>query len=95
MVDQPLFVRVRAHELRADLVVDRVYGLPHTQTVVPIIAVAQLDGLELPGGRAAGHGGRRDRAVIQRDLDLDGGVAPRVQDLAAEHRIDRRHRCSS
>jgi hypothetical protein len=55
------------------------------------VAVAQLDRLVLAGGRAAGHGGTRHRAVVQRHLHLDRGIAPRVQDLASADLFDDRH----
>ena len=47
-----------------------------------LAAVAQLDRLELAGGGARGHGGAAGRAGIERDVDLDRRVAPRVEDLA-------------
>ena len=50
--------------------------------VAPRIAVAQLHRLVRAGGGAARHGGATERAVVERDVDLDRGVAARVQDLA-------------
>ena len=47
-----------------------------------LAAVAQLDGLELPG-RSAGRNGRAaERAGLEPHVDLDGRVAARVEDLA-------------
>ena len=55
-------------------------------------AVAELDGLERAGGRAARHAGPADGPVVEHDLDLDGRVSPGVQDLPGMHRFNGRHR---
>ena len=47
-----------------------------------VAAVAQLDRLELAGRGARRHGGEAARARLEDDLDLDGRVAARVEDLA-------------
>ena len=44
-------------------------------------AVAQLDGLEGAGGGAARHGRPAEAAVVEDDLDLDGGVSAGVENL--------------
>src|SRR5207248_9403466 len=60
--------------------------------LVPVrVAVAQFEGLEGAGGRPGRYRGARDRAVVQPDLDLDGGVAARVQDLARDDCLDGGH----
>ena len=49
--------------------------------VAGLVAVPQLDGL-VDAGRGAGRdGGPAQRAVLRDDVDLDGGVAARVEDL--------------
>src|SRR5690606_4966285 len=53
--------------------------------------VTQLDGLELAGRGAGGHRGTTERAVVQDDLDLDGRVAPGVQDFAGGDVVDDGH----
>ena len=48
-----------------------------------LVAVAQLEGLKLAGGRTAGGSAAANRAVGQPDLGLNSGVAAGVDDLAA------------
>ena len=55
------------------------------------VLVAELERLVLAGGRAAGHGGSAERAVVQRDVDLDGGVATGVEDHAGVDLVDAGH----
>ena len=64
----------------------------HALAAVALAAVAQLDGLVGAGAGAARHDGPPARAREQLDLDLDGGVAPRVEDLAPDDLDDRAHR---
>ena len=54
----------------------------HALAAVAVAAVAELDGLELAGGRARRDDGPPGGAGREEDLDLDGGVAARVEDLA-------------
>ena len=56
--------------------------------VALLVAVAELDRLVGAGAGPRGHGGPAERAVGQDDVDLDGRVAPAVEDLASEHRGD-------
>ena len=56
-----------------------------------VVTVAELQRLVL-----AGRGTRRDRrtaerAVVERDVDLDGGVAARIEDLASVNAFDQGH----
>src|SRR5699024_9756768 len=46
-------------------------------------AVAQLHRLVLTGRGSAGHGGPPESAGGEHDVDLDGGVTARIEDLAA------------
>src|SRR6185369_2826310 len=55
------------------------------------VAVAQLDGLEGAGRRSRRHRGARGRPVVEADLDLHGGVAPRVEDLPSNDGFDGCH----
>ncbi len=74
---------VHAHQELGQLVVDVVDGLGDALAhVAVLVAVAQLNGLELAGGGAGGDNGAAKGAVLQKDLDLDGGVAAGVKDLA-------------
>ena len=91
LVDLALVVGTHALDGRADLLDHRVDGLLHALAEVAIAAVAQLDRLELAGRRAARHGGAAERAVVEQHLDLDGGVAARVEDLAGADCFDGCH----
>src|SRR5258708_12162646 len=57
---------------------------------VLVAAVPELDRLERAGRGPAGHGGPPERAIIEHDLDLDGGISARVQDLPAVNCFDGR-----
>jgi hypothetical protein len=59
-----------------------------------IAAVAQLQRLELAGGGTRRHRGDAAGAGLQADLDLDGGIAARVEDLAATYIGDDGHTAS-
>src|SRR5687768_13070812 len=79
-------------QLGPDLVEDREDRLLHALAAVALaVAVAQLHGLEGPGARAARDCSPGDRAVVERHLDLDSGVAARVEDLAGADGVDARH----
>ena len=56
-----------------------------------LVAVAQLPGLVGAGAGAAGDGGGAGRAVGERDVDLDGGIAAAIENLAAANIDDRAH----
>ena len=92
LVDQPLLGGVVADQLRADLLDDGEDGLLDTLALVAVlVAVAQLDGLERAGGGAGGDGGAARAAVVEADLDLDGGVASGVEDFPGYDDVDGRH----
>ena len=87
-VDGALVVGVEADECLARAVLTASHGLQHALAEVALAAVAQLDGLELAGGGAGRHGRATDGSVVEGHLDLDGGVAARVQDLAGADGFD-------
>ena len=91
LVDEPLLGRLEADQLRADHVEHRVDGLADPLAAVALAAVAQLDRLEGAGRGTRGDRGAADGAVVEGDLDLDGGVAARVEDLARADSLDGRH----
>ena len=91
-VDDALVGGVDALDGRAELVDDGGDGLLDALAAVALlVAVAQLVGLERAGGGAGGDGGAGDHAVLEQDLDLDGRVAARVQDLAGVDGVDGGH----
>jgi hypothetical protein len=81
-----------AEELGRNLVHHAVDGPADSLTAVLGAAVAQLDGLERAGGRAAWHAGPAKGTVVEDHLNLHGRVTPRVQDLPGMHRFYGRHR---
>ena len=90
-VDGLLIVCIEPSDRSGDLPVDVAHGLQHAlAAVAALVAVAQLDRLELPGRRAGRNGGAAGRAGLQRDLDLHGRIAARVEDLTRMHTGDRR-----
>src|SRR5690606_38537276 len=93
LVDDALFGGVDPEDLGRDGVDDRVHGVLDTLAEVAVlVAVTALDRLERTGGGAGGYGRPRDGAVLERDLDLDGRVAARVEDLAGADGLDTGHR---
>ena len=56
-----------------------------------LTAVAQLDGLVLARRRARRYRGPAERAGFEAYVDLDGGVAATVEDLAGMDVRDRAH----
>ena len=90
-VDAALVVHVVAEQRRAELVVDARDGALDRLAAVGGAAVTALDRLVRPGRRARGHGGAAERAGVGEDVDLDGRVSARVEDLARVHGCDRCH----
>src|SRR6185503_18414282 len=74
-----------------DLAVDVADRLRHALAAVLLAAVTQLRRLELAGRRAARNGGAPGGAGAQDELDLDGRVAPAVEDLAGVDLLDLAH----
>ena len=91
-VDLALVGGLEADELGGDLVLDGVDRvLDPLAQVTALVAIAALDGLERARGRAGGDGSAGQDAVLQEDLDLDGRVAARVQDLACANAFNKSH----
>src|SRR5581483_3372307 len=91
-VHAPLVQGLHALDGAGDLVVDVAHGGGHALAHPGRAAVPQLDRLELPGGRPRGHDGAPLGPRVEEDLDLDGGVAPGVEDLAGADVLDITHR---
>src|SRR5439155_26019959 len=95
-IDRPLVRRVEAGESARDLAVDVRDGVQDALAEVdPGITVAQLDRLEPARRRAGRHGRPTARARVELDVDLDGGVPARVEDLPGMDAADRAHRSRS
>ena len=92
LVDVALIVSFLADELGSDLLDDGVNGvLDALAEVAALVAIATLDGLERAGGRAGGNGRARSGAVLKDDLDLNGRVTARVEDLACTNAFNNCH----
>ena len=80
---------IHAHHCVSDDGVDVLHSLGHALAqIAALVAVAQLQSLELAGGSAGGGTAAGNRAVGQSDLGLNGGISAGVQDLAADHRFN-------
>jgi hypothetical protein len=90
-VDVALLEGVEADQGVVDLAVDVADGLEHALAAVALVAVAQLDGLEGAGGGARGDDGSARGPRVEDDLDLDGGIAAGVEDLASDDVLDGAH----
>src|SRR5215472_12440341 len=91
-IEPCLFSLVRAH---VGALQHRVHVLDRLQhslaAVAALVAVAQLHRLAGTGGGARGYGRTADRARIEQHVDLDRGVAARIQNLAARDVRDAAH----
>ena len=81
-VERTLILRIEAGDRVRDLRVD----VPHRgeHALAPVgarVTVAQLDRLELPRRGARRDRGPADRARLEHDVDLDGRVPARVENL--------------
>jgi hypothetical protein len=91
-VDLALVERVHTHQLRRDDLVDvAACGQHALPPVALLVAVTELERLVLSGGRAGRDRGTSEGAVVEVHVDLDGRVAPRVEDLARTDGADGRH----
>jgi hypothetical protein len=93
-VERPLIGGVEPADARGDLAVD-VRDRPRDRLPgVRVAAVAQLDGLVHARRGARRHRRPAARAGLELDVDLDRGIAARVEDLARAHRRDGGHSVS-
>ena len=82
-IDSALVEGVEAHDGVSALVVDVLDGLRNALAqVTTLVAVAQLASFESAGRSARRHHRATEAAVLEHDLDLDGGVAAAVEHLA-------------
>ncbi len=82
LVDLLLIRGIEADDGIGDLAVDVFDGLENAlAAVTAFVAIAEFDGLELPGGGATGHGGLAHRAIFEHDDAVDGRRSTGVQDF--------------
>ena len=82
-VDLRLIGGIHPGKRGRELAVHVAHRLRHALAVPRVSSVAELDGFELPRGRARRNCGPPESARIELDVDLDGRVPPRVEDLPA------------
>ena len=90
-VDAALVGGVEPEERVGDLAVDVADRAGDPLPQPGVAAVAELDGLVLAGRGAGWHRREPERSRIEPDLDLDGRIPARVEDLAAVDVDDRCH----
>jgi hypothetical protein len=92
LVEEGLFRRVEAHDGFGDFGVDVLDGLQHALAQVAAgFAVTQFDGFARAGGRARRHRRAAHHARFQQHVAFDGGVAARIENLAADDINDCTH----
>ena len=72
--------------MRALTVLDRLENA--FAEVFLFVPVAQFDGFVLAGAGAAGNGGPAARFVLERNVHLDGRIAPGIEDLTGFYEFD-------
>ena len=92
LVDEALLRGVEADHLGGDLVDDGVNRLLDALAqVTALVAIAALDSFESTGGGTRGDRCTRERAVLKSNLDLNCGVAARVENLAGADGLNAGH----
>ena len=74
-----------------DGAVDVLDGPLYALSAVAVSAVSKLDGFECPGRCPRGNQRPAEATASERDIGLDGRVAPGVEDLAGPDRSNRGH----
>ena len=91
-VDGQLLGGAQAGQRVADRAVHRVDRAAHALAAVALgVAVAQLDRLVRAGRGTRWHRRAPHRAVLEQNVDLDGRIAPTVEDFACNDVDDDRH----
>ena len=76
LVQLALVPGIHTHHPPRQVSLDVTHGPQHALAHEAGAAIPQLHGLVLAGGRPGRHGGPAARAIGQRHLHLDGGIAP-------------------
>ena len=82
IIELALVERVLALEQFGDRAIDGFDGLEHALAQVDfLVAVAQFAGFEFTGGSAGRNGGTRQEPIVQDDIDFNGRIAARIENL--------------
>src|SRR5690606_11132432 len=95
LVDGEVVERIQPLDFLEDHGVDVVDGLGHALAVVERTAIAELDRLVGTGRGTRGNRRAAEAPVMQHHIDIDGGIAAAVIDLAALDMDDGGHRLCS
>jgi hypothetical protein len=92
LVDLHLFLDGLIAQRLEDFAVDGLDRLLHALAEITLlVAVAQLDRLMGTGGGARRHRRAADRAIFQHHIDFNGGIAPAIENFAANDVDDGGH----
>ena len=84
LVECDLFFGIHAGERIENLAIDRRHRLGDAFAEMALrVAIAQLDRLMRAGRSARRNRGAPEGAVLERHIDLDGGIAAAVENFAA------------
>ena len=91
VIDGDLVLGFHAADRFEQFAVDRLHRALDALAQITLTAVAQFDRFMCAGRRAGRDSSAAHRAVFQKDVDLDGGVAAAVKDFAADDIDDGSH----
>ncbi len=95
LVDLDLLLDGLVAQRLEDFAVDGLDRLLHALAEIALlVAVPQFDRLMRAGGGARGHRRTADRAVFQHHIDFNGGIAPAIENFAANDVDDGGHVCT-
>ena len=96
LVYSDLIQRPHALDLFRDIGVDVLHCLGDALAEIAfLVAIAQLHRLKCTRGSPRRHCRASYRAALQRNLNLDRGIAPRIQYFTANDFLDCKHTCIS
>ncbi|MDT4834564.1 hypothetical protein FQZ97_682050 [compost metagenome] len=91
-IDEGLFLGVQAHQGFRDFRIQVLDSAQHALAqITALVAIAQFDGFAGAGGSARRHGRAAHGAGFQQHIAFHGGVAARIQNLAADDIDDCTH----
>jgi hypothetical protein len=90
-IEFSLLRHVHADELNSEDIVDVLHGLEHTLAEeTSLVTVTEFAGFIDTSGSARGNGGTEE-TLLGGQVNLDGGVATRVEDFTCVERLDGAH----